>query len=95
MDTANAPDPATLDVRAPPTERSPHPPGAALPRSSIPYILITLGTFAVVTAVRAHAPAAGEELALRWLRTASDHPVRTLSALLLVTWALSPRRSPL
>ena len=79
----------------PGAERKPaYPPGAVLSRRAIPYILITLALFALLGAVRANAPAKGEELGLRWLRTAADHPLRTLSALLLAVYGLSPRRSP-
>jgi len=42
--------------------------------------------------VAARAPAPGESLSLRWLRTCADHPLRTSLALLLVAAALTPRR---
>lgn len=71
-----------------------HTPQAVVTRRAAPYILIALTLFAVLGAVRANAPGAGEGRALRWLRTSADHPLRTLSALLLAVYGLSPRRSP-
>ena len=34
------------------------------------------------------APRAGEPLALRWLRAAGDHPLRTAAALAALAWTL-------
>ena len=47
----------------------------------------------VASVVLAHTPPTlGEPLALRWLRTAEDHPVRSPAALLCLLLALRPRR---
>lgn len=55
-------------------------------------VATALGVLALLAAVRAWPPTAGEPLLLRWLRTCADHPVRATIAALLLLRGLRPSR---
>lgn len=68
------------------------PPQAGPGRRLGPYIWTSVLALVVLCLVAAHAPVAGEPIALRWLRTCAEQPLRTVAALVLGVAALAPRR---
>jgi len=77
------------------TRPAPAPPGPPQDRVGGPrlhhYLLTAAATWLLLALLDSQPAAYGEPLALRWLRTASDHPIRTILAASLALRALGPR----
>ena len=60
------------------------------------YSLLWIAGIAMLLLVLGSVPAGGDEPgSLRWLRTCADHPLRVLTAVLLLAYAARPDRGPL